>query len=292
MIDPVVSPGWVIEHRDAVVLVDVRWYLDGRSGLAAYRAGHVPGAVYVDLDTSLAAPPSVSAGRHPLPDPDVFAAGLGGAGIGDDDVVVAYDDGGGMSAARLVWLLRITGHPAALLDGGLAAWPAPAVLGDEGRAPRRFRAIPWPDSRIVDADLVAATIKTGSAAVIDARAAERYRGDVEPVDQRGGHIPGAVNVPFKENLDPSSGRWLPPTELRDRFARAGANPIVYCGSGVSACHDLLALERAGLGLGRLYAGSWSQWCADPSRPAARGSGDDAQDPVVVEELGQTLDQPE
>ena len=251
-----------------VVLADVRWYLDGRSGRAAYDAGHLPGAVFVDLDRWLAGPASPAEGRHPLPAPEVFAEGMSSLGIGAHDPVVAYDDAGGVVAARLVWLLRAIGCDAGLLDGGLQAYDGPL----ERRPPVRPRAVfpvrPWPAELLADL----ADVTAPGAVVLDARDRERYRGEVEPVDPRAGHVPGARNVPCRENLD-ESGRLLPAEVLRERFAAAGVEPgrpvVSYCGSGVTACHNLLALELAGLGRGRLYPGSWSQYAAT-DRPAATG----------------------
>lgn len=298
---PLAGPAWLAEHRGEVVVCDVRWYLDGRSGLSAYRAGHLPGAVFVDLDRYLAGPPSPAAGRHPLPDPVVFAAGMTEAGVGDGDIVIAYDDQGGMAAGRLVWLLRVLGHQAALLDGGLGAWTGPLETGSAGpleegtpggtaaaataapRAapPRRrtaaaFTPRPWPADALAGADEV-----MDVPVLVDARAPERYRGEVEPIDPKPGHIPGAVNIPFAGNLAAPGGPFLGALELRRRYeaagVRRGADVVVYCGSGVSACHDLLAIEAAGLGRGRLYPGSWSQWCADPARPVA--TGDDPSRPA-------------
>ena len=252
------------------VVADVRWYLDGRSGRAAYEEGHLPGAVFVDLDSALAAPPSPAAGRHPLPSPAHFAAARSAAGVGDDSVLVAYDDAGGTVAARLVWMLRALGVDAALLDGGIAAWPGPLETGS-GPAPSAaaFTARPWPVSLIASADDAA----DPANAVMDARDPARYRGEVEPIDARPGHVPGAANVPSRSNLG-ADGRFLPAGELRRRFETAGAGAgrtvISYCGSGVTACHNLLAMELAGLPPGRLYPGSWSQYSADPARPAAVG----------------------
>jgi thiosulfate/3-mercaptopyruvate sulfurtransferase len=201
----------------------------------------------------------------------VFAAGLGAAGIGPDAVVVAYDDTGGMSAGRLVWLLRVLGQPAALLDGGLAAWPGPWAVGPDAPVAVTHQPRPWPEDAFVGLGEVEGAARRG--VLIDARAGERFRGEVEPVDARPGHVPGARNVPWASLLRPD-GRFADPATLRERFAAAGvdlAGPVVaMCGSGVSACVDLLAAERAGLGPGRLYPGSWSQWCADPARPAATG----------------------
>jgi thiosulfate/3-mercaptopyruvate sulfurtransferase len=266
---PIAVPKWVRDHLDEVVVADVRWYLDGRSGRAAYDAGHIPGAVFVDLDAGLAAPAAPAAGRHPLPEPEVFAAAMAALGIDDDDTVVAYDDAGGVIAARLVWMLRGTGHAAALLDGGIAAWPGSLETDAHARAPARFTARAWP------ADLIASPEDAADAAnvVIDARDRDRYRGDAETIDARAGHVPGARSFPARENLGPD-GRLLPADELRGRLRALGIEretPVVsYCGSGVTACHNLLVLEHAGLGRGRLYPGSWSQWAGDPRRPVATG----------------------
>jgi thiosulfate/3-mercaptopyruvate sulfurtransferase len=267
MIAPVVDLDWLRTH-DAV-LADVRWYLDGRSGRAAYNAGHLPGAVFVDLDRVLAAPATPSEGRHPLPDPEVFAAGLASLGLSDQDTIIAYDDAGGVIASRLVWMLRVTGHDAALLDGGLTAYSGDLETAATQRPAGQFAPRPWPAARL--AGIEDAT--NGTAVVLDARAGARFRGEVEPVDPRPGHIPGARNVPCRDNVD-AQGRFLPVDALRERFAAAGVTPdssvISYCGSGVTACHNLIALEYAGFGSARLYPGSWSQYSGDPARPAATG----------------------
>jgi thiosulfate/3-mercaptopyruvate sulfurtransferase len=269
VIAPVVDVDWWLARRDRVVTADVRWYLDGRSGREAYDGGHLPGALFVDLDRWLAGPASPAEGRHPLPDPAVFAEGMAQLGIGDDDIVVAYDDAGGVTAARLVWMLRTTGHQAALLDGGLAAYDGDLERDRPQRPVAVFAARPWPAERLADIDQASG----GSFVVLDARDAARFRGDTEPVDPRAGHIPGARSVPCRENLD-EAGRFRPVQELRRRFGEVGVvdgAPVVsYCGSGVTACHNLLAMEWAGLGVGRLYPGSWSQYSSDPSRPAATG----------------------
>ncbi|SDL58020.1 sulfurtransferase [Tessaracoccus oleiagri] len=258
MIDPVVTVGWLALQTD-VRLVDVRWYLDGRSGADAYAAGHVPGAVFLDLDEWLTATPSPEEGRHPLPGPERFAEGLRRAGIDDDTVVVAYDDAGGATAARLVWLLRVLGHDAALLDGGLQAWPGDLSTEPSVPEPGNFSAQPWPAEAFVGIDDV-----TGAPFLVDVRAAERYRGETEPVDARAGHVPGAINLPTTGNLG-EDGRFLSPDTLKTRYAGVGIHKasevVAYCGSGVNACHALLAMEHAGLGRGRLYPGSWSQWAA-------------------------------
>jgi thiosulfate/3-mercaptopyruvate sulfurtransferase len=270
VIDPVVDHDSLRAHGDRVILADVRWYLDGRSGRAAYENGHLPGAVFIDLDRVLAASPSPAMGRHPLPDPEAFAAGLAEQGIGDGDTVVAYDDAGGTVAARLVWLLRITGHAAALLDGGLSGYGGELDRAEPQRLPAVFTARPWPADRMAGIEEVS---RSSGDVVLDARERARFRGEVEPVDPRPGHIPGARSLPARENVD-ARQHFLAVPELRERFAAVGVTDgtpvIVYCGSGVTACHTLLALEHAGLGRGRLYPGSWSQYSSDPDRPAAHG----------------------
>lgn len=264
----VVDATWLADHPEAV-LCDVRWYLDGRDGRIAYLSGHLPGAVFVDLDAHLAAPASVEGGRHPLPTPEVFAEGMRAAGISDDSLVVAYDDAGGAVAGRLVWLLRALGVDAALLDGGLGAWPGRLAEGPED-APARgaFTARPW-----LPADLATIDDACTAQLVLDARAPERYRGETEPVDARAGHIPGALSAFFGDNLNPDK-TFRSPEELRRRFAALGVTDatdvVSYCGSGVNACHTLVAMEHAGLGRGRLYPGSWSQY-AGTERPAAIGA---------------------
>ena len=269
MIPPVVASAWLASHPDAV-LADVRWYLDGRSGRQAYAAGHLPGAVFVDLDRWLAAPASPERGRHPLPEPEVFAEGMAQVGIGDTDTVVAYDDAGGVVAARLVWLLRVTGHDAALLDGGLTDYSGQLERAAPTRPPATFTPRPWPADRLAEIDDAADLQQV----VLDARDGERFRGELEPVDPRAGHIPGARSLPCRTNLGPD-GRFLPPVQLRQRFREGGvtddATVISYCGSGVTACHNLLALELAGFGAGRLYAGSWSQYSHALDRPLATGA---------------------
>jgi len=263
----VVAAAWLADHPEAVVC-DVRWSLGGPDGRTAYLAGHLPGAVFVDLDAQLAGPAAPEGGRHPLPAPESFAEAMRDAGISDGSLVVAYDDAGGAYAGRLVWLLRALGVQAALLDGGLAGWPGRLAEGaEEPRVRGDFTVKPWAPTDL-------ATIDDACTApiVLDARAPERYRGETEPVDARPGHIPGALNAFFGENLGPGK-LFRSPAELRERFAALGitdaAEVVVYCGSGVTACHDLLALEHAGLGRGRLYPGSWSQY-AGTARPAATG----------------------
>jgi thiosulfate/3-mercaptopyruvate sulfurtransferase len=269
---PVVSIEWWSANTQNVVLADVRWYLDGRSGREAFRAGHLPGARFVDLDRWLAGPSHPDHGRHPLPDPEVFAEGMRRLGLGPSSTVVAYDDAGGVIAARLVWMLRATGHDASLLDGGLLAWPGPVVSGDDEEAAPSgtFAATGWPHELLASIDEVTAE----SALLLDARNADRYRGDHDPVDPRPGHVPGARNLPCRGNLDPD-GTFLPVPDLRRRFeaagVRAGDEVISYCGSGVTACHNLLAMEHAGLRAGRLFVGSWSQY-SRTDLPVATGEG--------------------
>lgn len=254
------------------VLLDVRWQLGGPPGAGEYAAGHLPGAHYVDLDAELAAAPG-TAGRHPLPDPGVFGAALRRAGVTADRPVVVYDAGPATSAARAWWLLRWAGHgDVRVLDGGLAAWRA-AGLAVTVEVPLAgggdFEPVPG-QLPTLDAAGAAKLARTGL--LLDARAGERYRGEVEPVDPRAGHIPGAVSAPTTENVGPD-GRFRPPAELAARFAALGADGRetgVYCGSGVTAAHELLALETAGLGGAALYPGSWSEWSADPANPAATG----------------------
>jgi thiosulfate/3-mercaptopyruvate sulfurtransferase len=247
-------------------------------GRARYADEHLPGAVYADLNRDLSARPAPGWGRHPLPAPEAFAATLRGWGVNRGSQVVAYDDGNGMYAARLWWMLRWLGHDAvAVLDGGLRRWLQLGLpLTDElpRPAPGDFAAIPRP-SFTVDASEVLAAGADASRRVLDARAAERYRGEVEPIDAVAGHVPGARNHPFALSLD-THGRFLAPTELRATLATSldgvpADRAIAMCGSGVTACHLLLAMEQAGLTGARLYPGSWSEWCSDPSRPVRKGA---------------------
>jgi thiosulfate/3-mercaptopyruvate sulfurtransferase len=255
---PFVDAAWLAAHRNAVVLADVRWYLDGRSGAAAFEAGHLPGAVFVDLERGLAAPADPALGRHPLPAPDVFAAEMSRAGIGDESTVVAYDDAGGVVAARLVWMLRATGHAAALLDGGLGATGEALETGAVAPAPARFTPRPWPAERLAGID----DLHRDGPVLLDARDRDRFTGASEPVDPRPGHIPGARNLPAREMLDPT-GRLLSPDALRAQLRAAGVEDaddvVASCGSGVTACHTLLVLEALGRPGARLFPGSYSQW---------------------------------
>lgn len=263
MLGPVVSRAWLAEHCADVVLADVRRDLEV-PGADAFAEGHLPGAVFVDLDRWLADEPSPERGRHPLPPPERFAQGMALAGIGDDTTVVAYDDAGGVIAARLVWMLRVTGHQAALLDGALSG-DDPLEHGPVEPEPAQFTPRPWPADAVADP---ADTADRGNV-VLDSRPRERFHGAPDPLDPRPGHVPGARSLPCRESLD-DDGLLLPSEVLRRRFADAGVTgtePVVaYCGSGVTACHTLLVLEHVGLGSGRLYPGSWSQYAADPARP--------------------------
>ena len=278
---PLVTTEWLAAELGAPDLrvADVRWYLDpARRGRDAYAAGHVPGAVFLDMDTDLSAPGGgrgLPSGRHPWPGKEQVERIMSAAGIGPGVRVVAYDDQAGAMAARLWYLLRAYGHDAvAVLDGGLPKWTAegrPVETASVTPPAAAFTARPR-EGWVLDK---AAMVREGPRSVVlDARTAQRYLGDSDPIDPRAGHIPGALNAPFRDNLtgDPLPV-FLTAAELRSRYEALGADraaPIVYCGSGVTACHNLLALELAGL-RGRLYAGSWSEWSADPQLPVATGT---------------------
>jgi thiosulfate/3-mercaptopyruvate sulfurtransferase len=266
---PLVSPEWLQANLDDVVVADVRWAMDGGPKVAAYEVGHLPTAVFVDLDADLSAPPG-PAGRHPLPTSEHFAVVRSRLGFVDRPVV-AYDDQSGAQAARLWWMLDAIGHPAAVLDGGIQAWPGPLEAGpgtDNPAAVDRAEAIPWPADRFVDVDEVIPAIANGSV-VVDARSADRFAGKANPIDARPGHIPGSTSRPWTDNVD-EHGRLHQPQRLRDELSALGVVPgadvIASCGSGVTGCHDLLAARVAGVGPGRLYTGSWSEWSNDPERP--------------------------
>jgi thiosulfate/3-mercaptopyruvate sulfurtransferase len=275
-----VTTEWLARHLGdgALRIVDVRWYVDpARKGHDAYAASHIPGAVFLDVDTDLSAPGGGrgrAAGRHPWPSPEQVGRVMGGAGIGRGARVVAYDDQGGAVAARLWYVLRAHGHDdVAVLDGGVAKWIAEGrpVTTEAPRVPAAsFEAHLRPGFVLTKADMLA---RPATRPLLDARAPERYRGETEPIDLRAGHIPGARNAPFSGNLTGGPQPvFLPPAELHRRYASLGAEaaaPVVYCGSGVTACHDLLALHLAGLA-GSLYAGSWSEWSADGSLPVETG----------------------
>jgi thiosulfate/3-mercaptopyruvate sulfurtransferase len=265
------------------VLIDVRWRLGGPPGIDSYRAGHLPGAVYLDLDGQLAGPPGAG-GRHPLPETANFEAAMRGAGVGTDSDVVVYDEADATIAARPWWMLRYYGHDRVrVLDGGFRAWRSaglPVSTEDASPAQGDFRARPG-QLPVVDADGAADLARTGI--LLDARAPARYRGETEPVDRVAGHIPGALSAPTAENVT-TAGLFRPVAELRARYANlgikaaaddgmadadAGQQVGAYCGSGVTATHELLALALAGIPAA-LYVGSWSGWVADPARPVATG----------------------
>ncbi len=249
---------------------------DPSIGVERYRAGHLPGARHADLDRVLAAQPGTNTGRHPLPDRQALANWLGAEGVDNNTQVVAYDDAGGAFAARLWWLMRWLGHEAAaVLDGGLQAWQAMGGKLETGdtRAPEpaQFEAGPPLGVPVEIQDIAAIVEGKRTGRLVDARSPERYRGENEPLDPVAGHIPGAGNYPFSENLD-SQGLFLSPEKLRERFEALSPNPgeiVHYCGSGVTACHNVLAMEHAGLHGSRLYPGSWSEWIRDPSRPVEK-----------------------
>ena len=246
------------------------------AGMEAYAKAHIPGARFAHSDRDLAGVKNGKNGRHPLPDPQAFANWLGRNGVDRTKQVVAYDHAGGASATRLWWMLRWLGHDrAAVLDGGWEAWiksGAPVSAEVPRTKPTTFAASPR--ALAVDVGYVQSHLKDPSMVVIDARSPERYRGEAEPIDPVAGHIPGALNRLYKDNLD-ANGLFKPAAELRAGFiSLIGARPpqqvVHQCGSGVSACHNILAMEIAGLNGSRLYPGSWSEWCADPTRPIARG----------------------
>ena len=246
-------------------------------GRSAYADEHLPGALYADLNLDLSGPVTAGSGRHPLPSPGEFEDRLRAWGVNADSRVVAYDDGNGMYAARLWWMLRWLGHDdVAVLDGGMRRWlqlGLPLTEDVTAPAPGNFVARLRP-AMAVDAVAVSVATQDPATLILDARAPERYRGEVEPIDRVAGHIPGARNHPFGLSLDPQ-GRFLPPEQLRTALSAslagtAPARSIVYCGSGVTACHLLLAFEHAGLRGAQLYPGSWSEWSSDPARPVRTG----------------------
>lgn len=252
---PLISPGALASHLDDALVYDVRWSLtDPSRGRGAYETGHIPGAFFVDLDAHLSDPPGIR-GRHPLPSPDAFAATLGNLGISPGAMVVVYDDMAGAIAARMWWMLRSIGHEhVQVLDGGYQAWVEaryPIEPGWNDPSPTDYATPP------VFAGVVAWEELEGRT-VIDARAPERYRGEVEPVDPKAGHIPGAVNIPTSENLS-EAGFFLEPGELRERYARVADDAVMSCGSGVTACHDALAMVVAGYDMPEVYIGSFSEW---------------------------------
>lgn len=276
----IVSTETLSKHLDdpSWVILDCRFTLtETEAGRQAYAQGHIPGARYVHLDEDLSAPKSGHNGRHPLPDIAQFAQKLGAWGIDNQTQVVVYDDSFGAIAVRMWWMLRWMGHDAvALLDGGLPKWQrekgafTPAL---PQIAQKKY--VPNPRSEMLaDTNAVFQAMQDESALILDARAEMRFIGEIEPLDPVAGHIPGAKNLPFDDNLD-MDGTLLPPDELRELYEEQleghAPNQVIHmCGSGVTACHNLLAMEIAGLKGGKLYAGSWSEWIADPKHPVAKG----------------------
>jgi thiosulfate/3-mercaptopyruvate sulfurtransferase len=264
----------LLHDRDDIRLLDVRWSLLGPDGRDEFEAGHLPGAVYVDLETELAGSGGPEDGRHPLPPIADLEAAARRWGVHDADTVVVYDDLGSMSAARAWWLLRHAGlREVYLLDGALAAWRAaglPLETGAAPTAPTGTAHLAYGSLTTIDADVASAIAQTGT--LLDARAGARYRGDSEPVDPRAGHIPGAISAPTSENLA-DDGTFLPAEELRARFEALGVSSVrpigVYCGSGVTAAHEVAALTIAGF-VPSLYPGSWSQWANLDGRPVETG----------------------
>lgn len=268
---------YALERGPETIVLDCRFELrEPDAGRRAYEAGHIPTARYVDLDRDLARRPEAGDGRHPLPAPDALAATLGRLGVLRTSRVVAYDDAGGAFAARAWWLLRWLGHAeVAVLNGGLPAWQA-AGLELETGTPRWAETTyaPWqPDDGLWVATEEVVPLQESGHVLLDARAPARFRGEVEPIDPVAGHVPGAVNLPFDRCLD-ADGRFADPADVARLLETVlGGRPaITMCGSGVTACHLLLAMAHAGLPQGRLYVGSWSEWISDPSRPVALGGG--------------------
>jgi thiosulfate/3-mercaptopyruvate sulfurtransferase len=264
---PLISVAELAAALDSFTILDVRYKLGGAAGPSEFAAGHIPGAVYVDLDTELSSPRGPGDGRHPLPDTEAFAAAMRAAGVSRTRPVVVYDDWGGRGAGRAWWLLRYHGHSnVRVLDGGWAAWSGPRSMDTPSPSPGDFTPVPGGMPFVDAADVPAVGV------LVDARAPERFRGDIEPIDPVAGHIPGAKNVPTNANLG-ADGTFRSADELRAIYAAVGAVPggdvAVYCGSGVTAIHDLLALEIAGV-RAKLYPGSWSHWITDPKRPVAKG----------------------
>lgn len=271
---PLVSVDRLAAAQTAPTILDVRWEPPARADRDGYLDGHIPGASFIDLDRQLSDPPS-QRGRHPLPGAERFTAAMQAAGVSPGRPVVVYDAATSMAAARPWWLLRYFGHPqVAVLDGGLAAWVSAGhpLSTDEPTGPLRGDFVARPGSMpVLMGD--EATAVAANGVLIDARAGERFRGEVEPIDPVAGHIPGARNRPTAENVD-EGGRFLEPAALRAAFEKLGVTdgaPVAaYCGSGVAAAHEVLALELAGYGAA-LYPGSWSEWVADPQRPVALGA---------------------
>ncbi|MFN2463519.1 MAG: sulfurtransferase [Candidatus Dormibacteria bacterium] len=271
---PLVDGDWLASHfaEDNLRVIDFRWDLQAGSLRDQYLEGHIPGAAFVPLE---AVTGSDGPGRHPLPSARAFQVAMRAAGISGDSRVVVYDAAGGFSAARLWWLLRHFGHAAAaVLDGGISAWRASLEQGEVAVRPGQFTAAEAGED-VVDSQSVAG--RAAGQPLLDARLGERFRGEVEPVDARAGHVPGARSLPWNANLAPDR-RFLPPSELRHLYEAAGvgpgSKPIVYCGSGVTACVDILAMAVAGIPDALLYEGSWSDWSAQRDLPIATGEEPD------------------
>lgn len=276
---PLVDGEWLLDHLADVDVADVRWSVLSGPGRNDYEAAHLPGAVFVDLDVDLSDPPG-DRGRHPLPPVSAFVAALDRLGLGRRPVV-CYDDSGGAIAARLWWMLSILGFEAAVLDGGIRHWDGPVGSGPASARPASGHEAPlqppsssdnWPARSVVSVDQVLDRIAEGNV-LLDARSAERFEGQPNPVDSRPGHVPGSLSRPWTANVG-SDGLLLPPDQLRSQLADLGVNEqaagwFASCGSGVTGCHNLLAAAVAGLPPGGLYVGSWSEWSLDPDRPIAR-----------------------
>lgn len=277
-VSPLISPDALkgLSGDPQLLLVDSRFELtDPDWGHRAYAGGHIPGALFVSVEEELAAPRAPGSGRHPLPSPEAFARLLGSWGFTDRSRVVVYDQGSGAWAARLWWMLRARGHgDVQVLDGGWEAWLAgggEVTVARPRPTPTEVQPRQW--TGVMDSDEVAGALKRGEILLVDARAPERYAGRNESIDPVAGHVPGAANMPFNGNL--AGGRWLSADALRERWRplidRAAGHPVVaMCGSGITACHNLLALELAGHRDTRLYSGSWSGWITDAARPIATG----------------------
>ena len=271
IIEPVRAAGLL--SRGDVVVVDCRFSLsDSNAARVAYENGHIPGAVFADLERDLSGPPLSDNGRHPLPSTLALIDLFERLGIFDDTMVIVYDEANGIAAARLWWLLNFMGHEqAAVLNGGLPAWISAGydlVAGVEENLRARYNGQARWDKVVMKEEV------SSAALLVDSRAPERYRGEIEPIDPVAGHIPGAINFFHGLNFQ-DDGRILPPERLREQIsALVGDVPaeesVFYCGSGVTACNNLLAMSHAGLGMGRLYAGSWSEWCRDPEKPIVTG----------------------
>ncbi len=280
---PLVSGQWLNSNRQWVDIADVRWSMDTGPKIQDFANGRIPGAVFVDLDADLSAQPGPG-GRHPLPSISDFLVALADKGLGSRPIV-CYDDVGGGIAARLWWMLDVLGFPSAVLDGGVGAWPAELEKGEAVYSSRAADVWPqevaehqsWPTEALASADDVLASVATSAIPILDARPADRFAGRPNPIDQRPGHMPGAISRPWQTNLT-DEFLFRAPEELLSQFDELGleGDPswIATCGSGVTACHNLLAARIAGIDDGKLYAGSWSEWTQDSDRPVATALSED------------------